>query len=90
MLQIHTFNSRNTYRPNDLQGTIMPAAKKAEWLIRYAFSRPDQVDIWIQVCLHILWNEQTDHSFMLLILPLVRKGRRFFICAKAMSHAQTG
>ena len=26
---------------------------------------------------------------MLLILPLVRKGRRFFICAKAMSHAQT-
>ena len=29
MLQIHTFNSRNTYRPNDLQGTIMPAA---EWL----------------------------------------------------------
>ena len=33
MLQIHTFNSRNTYRPNDLQGTIMPAADKAEWLI---------------------------------------------------------
>ena len=32
MLQIHTFNSRNTYRPNDLQGTIMPAAEKAEWL----------------------------------------------------------
>ena len=25
MLQIHTFNSRNTYRPNDLQ-------EKAEWL----------------------------------------------------------
>ena len=32
MLQIHTFNSRNTYRPNDLQGTIMPAAEKAERL----------------------------------------------------------
>ena len=32
MLQIHTFNSCNTYRPNDLQGTIMPAADKAEWL----------------------------------------------------------
>ena len=32
MLQIHTFSSRNTYRPNDLQGTIMPAAEKAEWL----------------------------------------------------------
>ena len=32
MLQIHTFNSRNTYRPSDLQGTIMPAADKAEWL----------------------------------------------------------
>ena len=31
-MQIHTFNSRNTYRPNDLQGTIMPAAEKAEWL----------------------------------------------------------
>ena len=26
---------------------------------------------------------------MLLILPLVRKDRRFFICAKAMSHAKT-
>ena len=33
MLQIHTFSSRNTYRPNDLQGTVMPAADKAEWLI---------------------------------------------------------
>ena len=32
MLQIHIFSSRNTYRPNDLQGTIMPAADKAEWL----------------------------------------------------------
>ena len=32
MLQIHTFSSRNTYRLNDLQGTIMPAAEKAEWL----------------------------------------------------------
>ena len=30
MLQIHTFSSSNTYRPNDLQGTIMPAADKAE------------------------------------------------------------
>ena len=33
MLQIHIFSSRNTYRPNDLQGTVMPAADKAEWLI---------------------------------------------------------
>ena len=33
MLQIHTFSSSNIYRPNDLQGTIMPAAGKAEWLI---------------------------------------------------------
>ena len=32
MLQIHTFSSRNTYRPNDLQGIIMPAAEKAERL----------------------------------------------------------
>ena len=32
MLQIHTFSSSNTYRPCDLQGTIMPAAEKAEWL----------------------------------------------------------
>ena len=33
MLQIHfIFSSCNTYRPNDLQGTIMPAADKAEWL----------------------------------------------------------
>ena len=32
MLQIHIFSSSNTYRPNDLQGIIMPAADKAEWL----------------------------------------------------------
>jgi hypothetical protein len=32
MLQIHTYNLKNTYRPYDLQGTTMPAAKKAEWL----------------------------------------------------------
>ena len=32
MLQIHIFSSCNTYRPNDLQGTIMPAAEKAERL----------------------------------------------------------
>ena len=69
MLQIHTFSSSNTYRPYDLQGTIMPAADKAEWLINVCLFKAgssgyldDQVDIWIQVCLHILWNEQTDHS----------------------------
>ena len=33
MLQIHTDRIENTYRQFDLQGTIMPAAKKAEWLI---------------------------------------------------------
>ena len=32
MLQIHTVSSCITYRPNDLQGTIMPAAEKAERL----------------------------------------------------------
>ena len=32
MLQIHTYNLKNTYRPYDLQGTTMPAANKAEWL----------------------------------------------------------
>ena len=34
MLQIHIFSSCNTYRPNDLQGTIMPAADQAEWLTK--------------------------------------------------------
>ena len=33
MLKIHTFSAGNTYSPFDLQGIIMPAAKKAEWLI---------------------------------------------------------
>ena len=32
MLQIHTVSSCITYRPNDLQGTNMPAAEKAERL----------------------------------------------------------
>ena len=32
MLLIHTYNFRDSYRLSDLQGTIMPAAKKAEWL----------------------------------------------------------
>ena len=39
MLQIHTFSSSNTYRPNDLQGIIMPAAGKAEWLINVCLSK---------------------------------------------------
>ena len=39
MLQIHTFKSSNTYRPYDLQGTIMPAADKAEWLINVCLSK---------------------------------------------------
>ena len=33
MLQIHTNRFKNTYRLFDLQGTIMPSAKEAEWLI---------------------------------------------------------
>ena len=33
MLQIHTYSFKNLYRPCDLQGTIMPSADKAEWLI---------------------------------------------------------
>ena len=33
MLQIHTDRMKNENRQFDLQGTIMPAAKKAEWLI---------------------------------------------------------
>ena len=33
MLQIHTDRIKNTNRQFDLQGTIMPAAKKAEWFI---------------------------------------------------------
>ena len=44
------------------RGPLCPQLIKLNGLIRYAFSRPDQVDIWIQVCLHILWNEQTDHN----------------------------
>ena len=33
MLQIHTNSFKNTYRLFDLQGTIMPSAKEADWLI---------------------------------------------------------
>ena len=33
MLQIHTSLMKNTYRKFDLQGTIMPTAKSAEWFI---------------------------------------------------------
>ena len=33
MLQIHTDRMKNTNRQFDLQGTIMPTAKKAEWFI---------------------------------------------------------
>ena len=33
MLQIHTDRMKNTDRQSDLQGTIMPTAKKAEWFI---------------------------------------------------------
>ena len=32
MLLIHTYNFRDSYRLSERQGTIMPAAKKAEWL----------------------------------------------------------
>ena len=36
------------------------------------------MDIWIQVCLHILWNEQTDHSSCCWYFRLSEKagGRR--------------
>ena len=33
MLQIRTFKALNTYLPNDVNGMILPAADKAEWLI---------------------------------------------------------
>ena len=33
MLQIHTNEFNNTYRLFDLQGTTMPTASDAEWLI---------------------------------------------------------
>ena len=33
MLQIHTDRMKNANRQFDLQGTIMPTAKKAEWFI---------------------------------------------------------
>lgn len=33
MLHTHTTSSKNVYRLYDFQGTIMPAAKDAEWLI---------------------------------------------------------
>ena len=33
MLHIHTDRMKNANRQFDLQGTIMPAAKKAEWFI---------------------------------------------------------
>ena len=33
MLQMNTNRMKNTHRLFDLQGTTMPTAKKAEWLI---------------------------------------------------------
>jgi hypothetical protein len=33
MMQIHTDGIKNAYRQFDLQETIMPIARKAEWLI---------------------------------------------------------
>ena len=33
MLQMNTNRMKNTYRLFDLQGTIMPSAKRAEWFI---------------------------------------------------------
>ena len=42
MLQILTFNSSNKYRPNDLQGTFMPAAHEAEWLINVCLFKAGQ------------------------------------------------
>ena len=39
MLQIHTDRFKNTYRLFDLQGRIMPTAKKAEWLICVCLNR---------------------------------------------------
>ena len=42
MLQILTFNSSNTYRPNDFKGMILPAADKAEWLIKVCLFKAGQ------------------------------------------------
>ena len=33
MLQMNTDRTKNTHRMFDIQGTIMPTAKDAEWLI---------------------------------------------------------
>ena len=39
MLQIYTYSLRKIYRPYDLQGTNMPKADKAEWLISTCLNR---------------------------------------------------
>ena len=69
-------------------GFICLQNRNLKALIRHAFRGPDQVDVWDQVHLYALWNEQTGNS-ELLKPPLVRKDRRFFY-AIAMSHAQPG
>ena len=58
-------------------GFICLQNRNLKALIRHAFRGPDQVDVWDQVHLYALWNEQTGNS-ELLKPPLVRKGRRFF------------
>ena len=58
-------------------GLICLQNRNLKALIRYAFRGPDQVDVWDQVHLYALWNEQTGNS-ELLKPPLVRKDRRFF------------
>ena len=62
LCQIHTFNSCNTYHLNSLQGTIMPTAEKAEWLNKVCLFKVGSSGYLGQMCLHILWNEQTGHS----------------------------
>ena len=59
-------------------GLICLQNRNLKALIRYAFRGPDQVDVWDQVHLYALWNEQTGNS-ELLKPPLVREGRRFFL-----------
>ena len=48
MLQMNTDRMNSTYRLFDLQGTIMPTAKNAEWPVCVCLNKTGPSDIWDQ------------------------------------------
>ena len=48
MLQMYTDRMNNTHSLLDLQGTIMPTAKNAEWPVCVCLNKTGPSDIWDQ------------------------------------------